>query len=251
MTAKRKWLMVAGAVVALGLLAIGAVIFVWLKLTEVWPQNRSLPVYGLDQTDSAHPWYRRTTVRLGSTVYVNDFEEASLLLYNVVPTNAIGRSPFGNALACAIDGQTTNDYIAVDCGSEMEAYEVFRNAHRPPFDWRHAKFQAMEFAGTMIHIEHKRSTDLALIADLVHTLSDGPPVTLSLPASVNTTNLGTVHLFTDELPGLVFCPTVYRDETGSVYLTESIGVEYGNRTQKIHAQWIPASPLLTSWLLTP
>ncbi|HUK84036.1 MAG TPA: hypothetical protein VLZ12_15555 [Verrucomicrobiae bacterium] len=251
MTARKKWLIVAAVVAALGLLAIGAVVIVWNVLNYVPPEHLLLPKYSLEQTDSTHPWYRRTTVHFQSAVYVNDFEDYSILLAYPEPTNAIGRAPFGNSLVCSIPGQNPADYIAVDCGSEMSAYEVFRNVNRPPFDWRKAKFQAMEFAGTMVHAEHKRTTDPALIAEVVRTLRDGTPVTLSLPASVNTTNLATVHLFSDALPGLKFCPQVYRDETGSVYLAESIGVEYGNRTQKIHANWIPASESFANWVQTP
>ena len=251
MTTKTKWLIAAGAVVAAGLLAVGAVVIGFFVLERVPARFRSLPTYSLEQTDSTHPWYRRTTVHFNSAVYVNDFEDYPIWLAYPVPTNAIGRAPFGNSLVCSVPGHNPADYIAVDCGSEMEAYEVFRNVNRPPFDWRRAKFQAMEFAGTMVHAEHKRTTDPALVAEVVRTLSEGTPVTLDLPASVNTTNLATVHLLSDELPGLMFCPSVYRDETGSVYLAESIGVEYGNRTQKIHARWIPASPLFTKWVQTP
>ena len=38
---------------------------------------------------------------------------------------------------------------------------------------------------------------------------------------------------------------------GSVYLAESIGVEYTNRTQQMHANWIPANKSFTQWLKTP
>ena len=250
MTTKTKWLIAAGAVAAVALLAIGAVVIVWNVLNYVPPQYRGLPKYSLEQTDSSQPWYRRTTVHFQSAVYVNDFEDYSVLLAYPEPNNAIGRAPFGNSLVCSIPGQDATNYIAVDCGSEMSAYEVFRNVKRPPFDWRHATFQALEFARTMYYSERKRTTDPALIAEVVRTLRDGTPVTLTLPASVNTTNLAAVNLFSDELPGLMFCPAVYRDETGSVYLAESFGVEYGNRTQKIHARWIPASPLFTKWVQT-
>jgi hypothetical protein len=215
------------------------------------PAHLLLPKYSLEQTDSSQPWYRRTTVHFQSAVYVNDFEDYSVLLANPVPANAIGRAPFGNSLVCSIPGQNPSDYIAVDCGSEMEAYEVFRNAQRPPFDWRHAKFQAMEFTGIIGRTEHKRTTDPALMADVVRTLSEGTPTTLPLPAAVTGSNICGVCLSSDELPGLIFCPSVYRDQAGPVYLAESIGVEYGNRTQKIHARWIPASPLFTQWVQTP
>jgi hypothetical protein len=251
MTAQTKWLIALGAVVAAGLLGCGAVVVLWNVLKYVPPALRWLPKYSLEQTDSSHPWYRRTPVHFQSAVYVNDFEDYPILLADPVPTNAIGRAPFGNSLVCSIPGQSTNDYIAVDCGSEMEAYEVFRNVQHPPFDWRHAQFRAMEFAGTMVRTASKRTTDPAVIAAVVSTLRDGTPVPLTLPVAVNTTNLPALHLFSDALPGLMFCPWVYRDETGSVYLAESVGVEYTNRTAKVHANWIPASPLFTRWMQTP
>ena len=249
MTTTKKWLIVLAAGVGC-MLAVGAVVVGWVVLGGVPAALRGLPKISMEQTDSTHPWYRRTTVHFNSAVYVSDFEDYPIGLAYPVPTHAIGRAPFGNALVCSIPGQNQADYIAVDCGSEMEAYEVFRNVSHPPFDWRNAKFQAMEFAGTMIHVEHKRTADTTLIAEVVRTLREGSPAPLSLPASVDATNLARVCLFSDDLPGLMFCPTVYLDESGSVYLAESVGIEYGNRTQKIHAQWIPAGESFTQWLKT-
>ena len=156
MTTKIKWLIAAAVVVAAGLLAVsGLVVWVWIKFDEVPPQYRSLPVYVHDQTNSTHPWHRRSTATCGAAVYVNDFEESALLMQRS-PANAIGRAPIGNALVCSIDGQSPQDYIAVDCGSEMPAFEVFRNAKRPPFDYRRAKFQALEYSGVIGRTEHKR-----------------------------------------------------------------------------------------------
>ena len=123
MTTKAKWLIVAGAVVAAGMLAVIVVVGLLVFQDEV-PRHPLLPVYQLEQVDSTHPWYRRTTVRCGSAVYVEDFEEYALRLANVDPTNAIGRSSFGNALMCSIPGQSPSNYVAVDCGSEMPAYEI-------------------------------------------------------------------------------------------------------------------------------
>ena len=40
--------------------------------------DSSLPVYTIEQTDSAHPGYRRTIVSTAGASYVNDFEEQSL-----------------------------------------------------------------------------------------------------------------------------------------------------------------------------
>ena len=39
--------------------------------------DRSLPVYAMERTDSAHPGYRRTTVSSKGAVYVNDFDQIS------------------------------------------------------------------------------------------------------------------------------------------------------------------------------
>ena len=58
MTSKTKWLIVAGAaVMAIGLLAIVAVVIVWNVLNYVPPAHLILPKYSLEQTDSSHPWY--------------------------------------------------------------------------------------------------------------------------------------------------------------------------------------------------
>jgi hypothetical protein len=251
MTPKKKWLIGAAVVVAAVLLAVGAlVVIAWIQFDEVPPQYRSLPVYVHDQTDSTHRWYRRSTATCGSAVYVNDFEESPLLMQRS-PTNAIGRAPIGNALVCSIEGQSPQHYIAVDCGSEMPAFEVFRLAKQPPFDYRQAKFQAIEFTGVIGRTEHKRSTDPALIAEVVRTLSEGTPTTTELPASMGSKNITGLHMFSDELPGLMFCPRVYHGEAGAIYLAESMGAEFVDRTAKFHARWIPAGPLFTQWAQTP
>ena len=250
MSKTKRWI-VAGLIAALGFAAVVVGLF-WVFVIEGGRRwDRSLPVYRSQQTNSSHPVYRRTTVTSGSAVYVQDYEEYGLRLVNPEPTNAIGRSAFGNGKICSIPGQNPTNYIAVDCGSEMPAYEVFRNNQQPPFDWRAAKFQTLEFTGTIGLQSHKRSADPALIEDFVRTLREGTPTTAPLTASIMSTNIAAVHLVTDQLPGLVFSPHVYRDGTGSVYLAESFAVEFTNRTTRIHARWIPASPLFTTWLQTP
>ena len=254
-----KWLMAAGTLAVAGVLAVGGVVVGRFGLGWMPPALRSLPKYSMKQTDSEHPWYRRTAVHFRSEDYVRDFDDAPIWLAYPVPTNVIGRAPFGNALVCSIPGQNPANYIAVDCGSEMEAYEVFRNVKHPPFDWRHATFQTMDAVGSMMHAEHKRITDAALIADIVRTLHDGTPTPAGeLPAALTTPqppgtveNLGRLQLYSDDLPGLTFCPMLYRNETGAVYLAESIGVEYTNRNQQMHANWIPANESFTQWLKTP
>jgi len=254
-----KWLMAVGALAAAGVLAVAGVVAGWFVLGRVSPTLRSLPKYSIEQTDSERAWHRRTTVHFESADYVRDFEDAPIWLAYPVPTNVIGRAPFGSALVCSIPGQDPANYIAVDCGSEMEAYEVFRNVKHPPFDWRQATFQAMESAGLMMHAERKRITDAALIADVVRTLRDGTPTPAGeLPGALTrpqppgaVENMCRLQLYSDDLPGLAFCPMLFRGETGSVYLAESIGVEYTNRTQQMHANWIPASESFAQWLNTP
>jgi len=102
-----------------------------------------------------------------------------------------------------------------------------------------------------MHADHKRTSDSTLVADVVHTLREGAPVSLSLPASVNSTNVARLSLYSDALPGLMFCPAVYSDSTGAVYLAENFAVEYANRTERLHATWVPASDAFTQWLKTP
>jgi hypothetical protein len=245
MRTRTKWLIGAIVTAAAGVVAAVAG---WFALEAVPAANLLLPTYSLEQTDSAHRWYRRTTVHFKSATYVNDFEDYSIWLVNPVPSHAVGRSSFGNSLVCTIPGQAVTDYIAVDCGSEMEAYEVFRNVGHPPFDWRHAKFEAMDLAGTMIHPDHIRTTDSTLIDDAVRTLRDGTPVSVSLPASTNSTNLARLSLYSDALPGLRFCPAVYIDSAGSAFLAQSHAVEYANRAETIHAEWVAAGGALAQWL---
>ena len=65
-------------------------------------------------------------------MYVNDFEEAALLLSNPEKTEVVGRSQFGAGKICAIPGQSPSAYFAVDVGSERPAFAVFRSITHPP-----------------------------------------------------------------------------------------------------------------------
>ena len=248
MMTKKKWLVV----VALALVAAAGLVTVAVVIgLSVMPVGSSLPVYKFQQTASSHPGYRRTTIRSGTTVYVQDYDEYALRLAYPEPTNAIGRTQFGGGKVCAIPGQKPAAYVAVDCGSEMPAYEVFRNSRQPPFDWRTLQFQSLQFEGAIGRTEHKSTTEPAVIDDVLHTLRDGMPTTNSLPASLGSPNISGMHLVSDQLPGLIFCPEVYRDSTGAVYLAESMAVEFTNSTTSIHARWIPAGLLFTKWVQTP
>lgn len=216
----------------------------------------SLPVYTSEQTDSIHPGHRRTTVSTGDAVYVSDLEEQSLQLINVEPKKVVGRSKFGAGRICAIEGQDPSAYLAVDMGSEMPAYEVFRSAKQPPFDWRHAAFQKLRLTVPLGPAANKETTDAALIEDVVRTLRDGTPVDPPLapfPMTVSASSTGEfgVLLFSDQLPGLVFRPSCYLAPSGEVYLADSLVFTFTRPVPTIQAAWIPASPLFTRWATTP
>ena len=198
--------------------------------------DSSLPVYTIEQTDSAHPGYRRTTVSTAGASYVNDFEEQSLQLSDTDPKLVVGRSQYGNGKICAIAGQDPSVYLSVDVGSEMPAYEVFRNSRHPPFDWRHAAFQRMRLAMPEGPAANKETTDPVLIEDVLRTLRDSMPATPPEPSAVTASGSPAgvygVLLFSDQLPGLVFRPSCYIEKTGQVYLADSLLLrsrEHSNR----------------------
>lgn len=221
------------------------------------PADRSLPVYTSEQTDSAHAGYRRTTVSTaGGAVYVNDLEEQALQLYAAEPTKKVGRGPIGDASIYAIDGQDPSAWLAVDVGSEMPAYAVFRNVQHPPFDWRHASFQHLRLAVPAGPAANKDTTDAALIEDVVRTLRDGTPVNPPLapqpmPVGGSPTGVYTVLLVSDQLPGIVFRPSCYLAASGEVYLAESVVTTFTRPLPSFSAAWIPASPKFTEWTKTP
>ncbi len=244
---KKKWLIVAALGVALCLMAVVAVCL-WLFVIQGGPfVHPFLPVYTSDQVDSAHSGYRRTTVTSKDAVYVNDYEEYPLRLINPEPTDVVGRTAFGGGKICSIPGQNPTVYLAVDCGSEMPAYEVFRSTQQPPFDWRKAAFQTLQLAMLLGPAANKTTSDPALIEDVLRTLKEGTPT--AAPSAWVTNTYG-VWLFTDQLPGLVFSPSIYIDQTGTVYLAESFTSD-SSTPLKVQARWIQASPLFTKWTQTP
>lgn len=216
----------------------------------------SLPVYSTEQTDSVHPGHRRTTVSTAGAAYVNDLEEQSLQLIESDPKKVVGRSKFGYGRICAIAGQDPSAYIAVDMGSEMPAYEVFRSAKQPPFDWRHATFQKLRLTVPLGPAANKETTDAALIDDVLRTLRDGTPINPPLapmPMTISASSTGEfgVLLFSDQLPGLVFRPSCYLAPSGEVYLADSLVFTFTRPVPTIQAAWIPASPLFTRWATAP
>lgn len=216
----------------------------------------SLPVYTFEQTDSSHPGHRRSTVSTAGASYVNDFEEQSLQLSETDPKKVVGRSQYGNGKICAIAGQDPSAYLAVDVGSEMPAYEVFRNIKHPAFDWRRAVFQRMRLAMPEGPAANKETTDPALIDDVVRTLRDGAPASPSptppaVTATASPVGVYGVLLFSDQLPGLIFRPSCYLEKTGQVYLADSLVLTFTRTEQSVQAEWIPASPLFARWVQTP
>jgi hypothetical protein len=135
----------------------------------------------------------------------------------------------------------------------MPAYAVFRNAKHPPFDWRSATFQRMRLARSDGPAANKETTDAALIEEVVRTLRDGTPATPPLASLAMTSGSAPgvypVLLFSDQLPGLIFGPSCYIQETGQVYLTESLLFTFG-QSPTVQAEWIPARPSFARWVQT-
>jgi hypothetical protein len=163
----------------------------------------------------------------------------------------VGRTAFGNGKICAIPGQKPEDYLAGDVGSEMPAYEPFRNRQLPPFDWRTAAFREMKYIGLGRAGVDLRTADPTLIADVVRILKEGTPVIPSPPGSDSPSNIAGLHLYSDQLPGMVYCPPVYLDKAGQVYLAENMTLEFTNRMTNVRARWIPAGPQFSKWVQTP
>jgi len=211
-------------------------------------EGSRLSVYKLEQTASSHAGYLHTTLTHGNDVYVNDFEEAALRLTTSEPTPAIGRMGIGIDNVRAIPGQPVTAYVACDVGSEMPAYEAYRNSRQPAFDWRTATFRAMTFAwpgGTRSPVT---TTNPALLAEVVRLLRDGTPVSLPAMPFADSSKLGSASMDSDQLPGLLFCPVVYTDARGTIYLAESLMIDFKASPPQCQARWIPASPALMQWL---
>ena len=251
MSTKKKWLILIGLGMAVCVAVVAILCFAWFFGLGNVGVDGWLPVYSIEQTASAHPGFLRTTVTSGTSVFVSDYDEYALQLQDVEPKNAIGRGPVGGKMVYTIPGQKPTDYIAVDEGSEMPAYAVYRNSQLLPFDWRHANFQAMEYTGTIGVTAHKRTTDPAMIEDVVSTLREGTPVPSPTLAAGSSSNLYGIYLYSEQLPGMIYCPKVYLDPAGSVYLSESVVMVSANSNQWTEARWIRAGPLFTKWLQAP
>ena len=252
---KKHWFILAAALLALGVIAVALVLALALGFfaghQEATADGSGLPVYSSEQSASSHAGYRHSSLTCGDDVFVNDYEEASLQMMTSDPKPVIGRMAFGDGKICAIPGQPITAYVAGDCGSEMPAYVPYRNIKQPPFDWRTATFREMTAYRPDRRNPYLTTTNAALLAEVVRNLRDGASVELSGFPFAGVTNLTTIKMTSDQLPGLMFCPSVYYYGNGTIYLAESLMMDPTATPPQLHAHWIPASPMLTLWLKAP
>ena len=252
---KKQWFILAAALLALGV--IGAALVLALALgffaghQEATADGSGLPVYTSEQSASSHAGYRHSTLTCGNDVFVNDYEESALQMMTSDPKPIIGRMAFGNGKICAIPGQPVTAYVAGDCGSEMPAYIPYRNIKQPPFDWRTATFREMTAYRPDRRNPYLTTTNSALLAEVVRNLREGTSVELSDFPFAGVTNLDTIKMTSDQLPGLMFCPSIYYYGNGTIYLADSLMMDPTATPPQLHARWIPASPTLTQWLKAP
>jgi hypothetical protein len=252
---KKQWFILAAALLALGGIGIALVLALALGFfaghEEAVGGGPGLPVYASEQSASSHAGYRHSSLTCGNDVFVNDYEEAALQMTTSEPQPVIGRMAYGDGKVCALPGQPVTAYIAADCGGEMPAYEPYRNIQQPPFDWRTASFREMTAWLPDPRHPYLTTTNTALMAEVVRVLRDGSPVELDAIPFVTNTNLTTIKMTCDQLPGLLFCPSVYFRGNGTIYLAESMTMDWTPKPAELHARWIPASPMLVQWLKTP
>jgi len=254
---KKKWLILAALSLALGLLAVALVLALAFGFfaghEEAAGNEPGLPIYTMgQQSPSAHPGYLHDTLTGAGEIYVHDYEEDCLQLTLSEPQTVIGvMGSISPAKVGAVPGQPVTAYVMVDCGSEMPAYAPYRNLKQPPFDWRTATFRQMNARQQYKFGPVVTTTNTALMAEVVRLLRDGTPVELNPFPFSGTTNLTTLNLSCDQLPGLLFCPALCYYDDGNIYIAESLMPDFTVRPPQVRARWIPASPLLTEWLKAP
>ena len=256
---KKKWFIFAAVGIGLGLMGTALLLVLVFGFfafiaghEETTGAGSLLPIYTMDQTVSSHDGYRRNTVTSGSDVFVNDYEESALQLANPEPSTVIGHlGSMGVIKVCSIPGEPVTAYIACDDGSEMPAYIPYRNLNQKPFDWRTAPFREMSAYHTTGGSPYLTTTDEALLAEVVRVLRDGTPVELPSFPFTSIPNLGSIKMTSGQLPGLQFCPLVFTDASGQIYLAESLMYDDALAPKQLHARWVRASPTLAQWLKAP
>lgn len=199
----------------------------------------AMPVYKLEQTDSSHEGYRRTTLTSGNSVYVHDYEEFPLVYINSTPTEKIGRfefSPFGVYGLYTIPGQSPSAY-AIEWDPMYQI--VYRNIEHPPFDWRNADFQHIRLS-YQEPINSKESDDPLLIDEILSSLKNRTPKIVPMRTDGNYANARnfTLILFSDQLTGLMYFAAAHEMKNGEVFLAENT----------ISNEWIPAGPLFIEFI---
>ena len=199
----------------------------------------SLPVYKMEQVDSIHTGYRRTTITSGNTVYVHDYEEYALTSINSAPNEKIGRiefSIFGAYGLYAIPGVDPSEY-ALEFDPMYQV--VYRNIEHPPFDWRNAEFQRIRLS-YQEPINPKESEDPLLIDEILSALKSGTPtiVPIQTDGNYSDTRNYNVILFSDQLPGLMYFAAAHETTSGEVFLAENA----------ISNEWMPAGPLFAKFI---
>lgn len=254
---KKKWLLLIA--VCLSLCLMGVVLVLALAFgffaghEEAAGTDHGLPIYTMgQQSPSTHAGYLHDMVTGGGEVYVHDYEEYCLQLTLTEPQTVIGlMGSVSPAKVGVVPGQPATAYIMVDCGSEMPAYAPYRNVKQPAFDWRTATFREMTARQQYKFGPVITTTNAALMAEVVRLLRDGTPVELSPFPFSGATNLTTLNLTSDQLPGMLFCPALCYYGDGNIYIAESLIPDFTVTPPQVRARWIPASPMLTTWLKTP
>ena len=251
---KKNWIVltVVGLLLSLPGLAVVLIFGLGFFAGHETATIANLPVYTSEQSASAHAGYRHSTLTGGGEVYVNDYEEACLQLTLAEPQTVIGlMGSISPAKVGAIPSQPVTAYVMADVGSETPAYAPYRNIQQPPFDWRTATFRQMSAQQQYKFGPLVTTTNAALIAEVVRGLRDGTPVELNPFPFSGATNLTTLNLTSDALPGMLFCPALCYYGDGTIYLAESLMPDFTVTPPQVRARWIPASPTLTQWLKSP
>jgi len=252
---KTKWLLLITAVVGFGLalvtLGFALALGFFAGHEAATGDGLGLPFYITAQSASTHAGYFHDSLTGGGEVYVHDYEEACLQLTLTEPQTVIGlMGSINPAKVGAVPGQPVTAYVMVDCDSEMPAYAPYRNIKQPTFNWRTATFREMTARKQYKFGPVVTTTNAALMAEVVRVLRDGTPVELNSFPFSGATNLTTLNLTCDQLPGLLFCPPLCYYGDGNIYIAESLMLDATVTPPQVRARWIPASPLLTEWLKT-
>ncbi len=201
----------------------------------------SQPVHKMEQTDSSHEGYRRTTLTNGGVVYVHDFEEYALAAFGEGTREKIGNLPLGgfeDTGIYSIPGQSPSAYVL-----EFDPmYEiVYRNIEHPPFDWRTASFEMMRLIFPSRN--PKETTDPRVIQDILTALTRDEGKFLPFHEDGMYPGYENYRLmsFSPEIDGLAYVFGVHIGTDGIIYLAEN----------PIANQWFPAGSIFTNWANSP